>query len=352
MPTLREAVSRLFFAGLPGPTLDRATRHLHAATPFGGVVLFARNAAPPARLRALVRALHALDPAHPPLVAIDHEGGRVHRLRAPFTHFPPARVVGAAGVATARAVARAMARELAAVEIDCTFAPVLDVDSNPANPVIGDRALAAAPDAVARLGLAVHRALRAEGLVTCGKHFPGHGDTAVDSHLALPVVARRRRALGTLELAPFVRAIAAGIPMLMTAHVRYPALDPERPATLSRTILTGLLRRRLGFRGVVCSDDFGMRAITDHWDTAEAAVASLAAGADALLFCQDPARLADAVRAVERAVESGRLPEARVADAYRRLLRLARWRRAHRRRVPLAAIGSRTHARLRAQLEA
>jgi beta-N-acetylhexosaminidase len=350
MPSLREAVARLFFAGLPGPTLDRETRRLHRTTPFGGAVLFRRNAAPPARLRNLTAALHALDPQLPPLVAIDHEGGRVHRLNPPFTHFPPAAEVAAHGVAAVRAVARAMARELAAIDVDLTFAPVLDVASNPSNPVIGDRALGTAADAVARLGVAYHRAARAEGLVTCGKHFPGHGDTATDSHLELPIVERNRRGLAAIEIPPFARAIAAGVPMLMTAHVLYPALDRELPATLSKRVLTGLLRRRLGFRGVLCSDDFGMRAITDHWGAEEAAVLSLAAGADALLFCQDQAKLATSVDAVERAVARGTLAEARIAEAYRRVTGLTRWRLRHRRRPALGTIGAAAHARLNARV--
>jgi beta-N-acetylhexosaminidase len=352
VPTLRAAVSRLFFAGLPGRALDRETRALHASTPFGGVVLFRRNAAAPPRMRTLVRALHGLDPARPPLVAIDHEGGRVHRLQAPFTHFPPAAVVATHGVTAVCAAARAMARELAAIGVDLTFAPVLDVATNPANPIIGDRAYGTRPDVVVTLGVAVHRAIRAEGLLTCGKHFPGHGDTATDSHLELPIVRRSRRALGATEIRPFRAAAAARMPMLMTAHVRYPALDRRAPATLSRPILTGLLRRRLGFRGVICSDDFGMRAITDHYGAGEAAVASLAAGADALLFCQDQHQLSLAVDAVTEAVTRGRLPESRVADAYRRVTALVRWRAARRQTVRLSAIGSRAHARLNATLRA
>jgi len=352
VPTTRQAISRLFFAGLPGRTLDRATRQLCRTMPFGGFVLFRRNAAPPGRLRELVGKLHALDPSLPPLVAIDHEGGRVHRLRPPFTHFPAPATIAHHGTRTVGAVARAMARELAAIGIDLTFSPDLDVATNPANPVIGDRAYGSDPAAVGRAGLAAHRATRAEGLLTCGKHFPGHGDTAVDSHLALPIVRRSRRALGHTELAPFRQAIAAHVPMIMSAHVRYTALDRKDPATLSQKILTGLLRRRLGFRGVICSDDFGMRAITDHYGVGEAAVRSVAAGVDALLFCQDQVNVRIAVLAVEQAVLRGHLPEARIADAYRRVTALARWRRARPHRVRITTIGNREHARLCARVAA
>jgi beta-N-acetylhexosaminidase len=352
MPSLRAAVARCFLGGLPGPTLDRDTRRLHADVPFAGVTLFRQNAGEPAAMRALVRDLHALDPAMPPLVAIDHEGGRVHRLAPPFTHFPPAAVVAAHGTRATRLVAAAMARELAALGIDLTFAPVLDVASNAANPIIADRAFGTTPQTAARGALAAFRATRAEGLLTCGKHFPGHGDTAADSHLELPVVARDRRSLARTELPPFRAAIAARIPMLMTAHVHYPTLDPAFPATLSARIVTGLLRRRLGFRGVIATDDLEMRAIADSWGPGEAAVCALAAGCDLLLFCHRQDWLRDAARAVETAVSDGRLPESRIADAYGRVSRLVRWRRTHAHFPRLSVIGCAAHRRLAAELRA
>ncbi|MBI3768348.1 MAG: beta-N-acetylhexosaminidase [Deltaproteobacteria bacterium] len=350
VPALRAAISRLFVAGIPETTLDDGTRALHADAPFGGVVLFRRNAAEPHTMRALAAAIHRLDRRLPPLVAIDHEGGRVHRLSAPFTHFPAAAAVAAHGARAVRAVATAMAHELAAIGVDLTFAPVLDVASNPANPVIGDRAFAADPERVASLALTAFRATRAVGLLTCGKHFPGHGDTTADSHLELPIVDKSRRDLARTELVPFRRAITAGIPMLMTAHVLYAALDPKRPATLSRAILTDLLRRRLGFRGVICSDDLEMRAIADHYGPGEAAVAALAAGADLLLYCHCQDDLRIAIAAVERAVADGRLPERHIAAAHRRVVALARWRTRRRRAVPISVIGARAHARLDASL--
>jgi beta-N-acetylhexosaminidase len=303
-------------------------------------------------MRALVRDLHALDRDAPPLVAIDHEGGRVHRLAPPFTHFPSATPVAAAGLATVRAVATAMARELAALGVDLTFAPVLDVTSNPANPVIGDRAYGTTPATATAAALAAFRATRAVGLLTCGKHFPGHGDTATDSHHELPVVTRDRRSLTATELAPFRAAIAARFPMLMTAHVRYPALDPALPATLSPAIVTGLLRRRLGFRGAIATDDHEMRAIADHFGPGETAVRAIAAGCDLLLFCHRQDWLREAVAAVEEAVASGRLAPTRIADAHRRVTALMRWRRAHARPERLAVIGCRAHARLAAAVHA
>jgi beta-N-acetylhexosaminidase len=186
---LRTSIGRVLMAGLPGVELDGATREMLTRLQVGGVILFRRNVGSPAQLAALCRELHEL-PSRP-LVAIDHEGGRVLRLEAPFTAFPPMAQLGATGdERLAHAVGLAMAVELAAAGIDLDFAPVLDVNSNPANPIIGDRSFSADPAVVARMGIAFMRGLHAGGVLSCGKHFPGHGDTERDSHLELPVVPR------------------------------------------------------------------------------------------------------------------------------------------------------------------
>ena len=318
---LRRAIGRLLCVGIPGPVLDENSRAALDTLHAGTIVLFRRNLESVAQLRMLTRELKAL-PARP-FVAIDHEGGRVQRLGEPFTRLPPAAAIGRRGDRdVAYAVGRAMAAELGAVGIDIDFAPVLDVHSNPANPVIGDRAFATTPDVVAALGIALMEGLRDGGVIPCGKHFPGHGDTAVDSHFALPTVARSRAELEDTELRPFRAAVAAGIPMIMSAHVIFPALDPLQPATVSRAILTDLLRGELGFRGVIASDDLEMRAITAAQDIATAAVASLAAGADMLLVCESLVRAGEVSAAVERAVLEGGLPEETVTTAAARIAAL------------------------------
>jgi beta-N-acetylhexosaminidase len=350
MPTavLRRTVSQLFMVGLPGATLDRRTRAFFAEHPPGGVILFRRNVRSAAQLRALVAALHDGGAGVPPLIAIDHEGGRVHRLPRPFTHFPPAAVVGATGNPhVAEAVGRAMGRELAAVGIDLDFAPVLDVWSNPRNRVIGDRAFGREPRRVARMALALARGLLRAGVLPCGKHFPGHGATVGDSHHVLPRVPRSRRALATTELAPFVRAIRAGLPALMTAHVVYPALDPRRPATFSPAICRRLLRARLGFRGVLFSDDLEMRAVAGRRTPEEAAVAALAAGCDMLLVCRSQATARRAMLGVEAALAAGRLAAADVVAALGRIEALRRRRRPRR---PPPRLAWPAHARLAAAL--
>jgi beta-N-acetylhexosaminidase len=330
MTQLREKIGRLLVVGIPGKSLDDATRRTLEELHVGGVILFRRNVGGPDEVEALTAAVHAL-PSQP-LVSIDQEGGRVMRLGEPFTQMPAAASVGnTTDAELAYRVGFAMAEELAAVGIDADLAPVLDVNSNPENPVIGDRAYSSSPQMVAEMGIAVMCGLIAGGVVPCGKHFPGHGDTVTDSHFDLPVVRRGREELERTELLPFRAAVAAGMPMLMTAHVLYPALDPVWPATLSRAVLTDLLRRELRFDGVVASDDLEMGAITGKQDIADAAVRALDAGVDWLLVCQD---LANAVRvrdAVAAACSQGTLSADLLTVAGERVQRLQEFRRSVRR---------------------
>jgi len=312
--------------GLPRPALDRETREFLAERCPGGVILFKRNIRSAEQLRRLVADIHATGAGVPPLVALDHEGGRVDRLpHPPFTHFPPMALVGESGdTRLAEAVGRAMGRELRAVGIDLDFAPVLDVWSNPRNRVIGDRAFGTTPRAVARLALAFARGLARAGVLACGKHFPGHGATVGDSHFVLPRVRRSRRALAATELVPFARAAAADIPALMTAHVVVPALDARRPATVSPKICRDLLRRRLRFRGVLFSDDLEMQAMAGRRRVGRAAVEALRAGCDMLLVCQSLAAAREAMAAVEDALGRGRLEAGAIATSLMRIQGLRR----------------------------
>ena len=344
MPTsvLRRTVAQLFMVGIPGPTIDDGTKAFLAERPPGGVILFKRNVKTARQVRSLVDALHAIGSGVRAIVSIDHEGGRVHRLPRPFTHFPPA--AQWTDPRTAEAVGLAMGRELSAVGIDLDFAPVLDVWSNPENRVIGDRAFGTTPAPVVRAALAQARGLGRGGVLTCGKHFPGHGDTLADSHVELPRVAKSRRALEAMELAPFRRAIAARIPALMTAHVVYPALDPRRPATLSPLICRNLLRRRLGFQGLLFSDDLEMQAVAGRADPGKIAVGALQAGCDMLLVCQSLAVAAKAMDGVEQAVARGRLSADAVATALGRI-QAFRCQQPPTRRTP-SRLGWPAHARL------
>ena len=315
----------LIAAGIPGPELDAATRERLLALAPSGVVLFARNVRSPEQLRQLTAALHEL-PSRP-LVAMDQEGGRVARLVAPFTRFPPALRIGAtADAELAWRVGQALGRELAFAGVDLDFAPVLDVHSNPANTVIGDRAFGDDPGRVTEMALAQRRGLRAAGVLTCGKHFPGHGDTLADSHFDLPRVERPRAALERIELPPFRAAIAAGFEMLMMSHVVYAALDPEWPASMSAAIVRGLLRGEFGYTGVIATDDMDMRAITRDHDLGDAAVQTLRAGCDWVLACQSLESAERAAAAIDAAMRAGDLDALELGASAARIERLQHWR--------------------------
>lgn len=319
----RRHVGRLAIVGFSGHSVPGELRRLVSAFDLGGVIYFPRNIVEPRQVAELSREVAGLARDWPLWISVDQEGGRVARLKHPFTEWPPAQTLGRSGdERLAERFATALAAELAAVGINLDYVPVLDVRTNPKNSVIGDRALADRADVVARLGAAIVRVLQGAGVTACGKHFPGHGDTVADSHDELPLVEHDRARLDAVEFVPFRRAIAEDIATIMTAHVLVPALD-ERPASLSRPIVTGLLKQTLGFAGVVISDDLGMKAISASTPGPEAARAAVAAGCDALLLChQSPDEQVAVLEMLIHAAESGDLPIARIEDAFGRQQRV------------------------------
>ncbi|MBH9553701.1 beta-N-acetylhexosaminidase [Inhella sp. 4Y17] len=306
---------------IPGTALDPATEDLLARYPLRAVCLFRRNLSGVDGTRALNAALQArLGPKA--LIAIDQEGGAVSR--ATFIPVAPsAMALGAIGsAARAEQIGAAVARGLAHLGVNWNFAPVLDVNNNPANPVIGERSFSEHPDDVARLASAWMAGSLREGVACCVKHFPGHGDTHEDSHHALPQVNKSLDELEALELRPF-RALKNQAPALMTAHIVYPQLDAELPATLSRFFLTELLRQRIGFQGVVITDALMMRAIADRWGHAKAAVLALQAGADLVLAQGTVDEQVATLGAVADALQDGRLPLESAQQAVARVDALA-----------------------------
>jgi beta-N-acetylhexosaminidase len=326
MKTLREKVGQMFLVGCQRESLTRDEQLIFAEYQFGGFILFKRNCAEPAEMVQLCRNLwDSANAEMPPFIAIDQEGGNVHRLPAPFTHFPAAaRIGGKDNPELARRLGRAAAEELKLVGINLNFAPVLDVDSNPANPVIGDRAFGSDPKQVIEIGSSWAQGLRDGGIIPCGKHFPGHGDTETDSHVELPIVKKTLDELKTIELPPFAHACRTRIESLMTAHVLYPALDAKFPATLSEPIVTGLLRHQFGYDGVVFSDDMEMKAIGDNYGVEEAAALALRAGVDVVLFCHEVEKAIQAFEFLYNEAERDPVLRARVEESHRRITELKR----------------------------
>lgn len=330
---VRHQIGQLLIAGFDGYQIPVELKAMAREFGLGGIILFARNIEEPEQVAELAAEASRLTPDLPVWVSVDQEGGRVARLKAPFTEWPPMATLGRSGdPRLAERFARALATELRAAGITLDYAPVLDVNTNPGNPVIGDRAIAEKAEDVARLGAVLVRALQSEGIAACGKHFPGHGDTTTDSHLELPLVEHPPDRLRAVEFLPFRAAIEAGVATIMTAHVLVPSLDEERPATLSSRIVTGLLRRELKFEGVILSDDLEMKAIANRYAVPAAAVMAVEAGCDGVLVCSGNHTLqGQTLEALVRAVESEQLAYGRLEDA------LARQRRAKERFLAAAS---------------
>ncbi|MEO7720111.1 MAG: beta-N-acetylhexosaminidase [Capsulimonas sp.] len=324
-------IGQLLLFGWQGETPEAARAVNSHATALvddlsvGGVILMGRNVGNVHETRAMLASLQERAAARglPPLfVATDQEGGRVSRFVPPhYTQFPVAKTIGdTADFDNARQVARAIAEELKAVGLNWDFAPVLDVNNNERNPVIGDRSYGDDPELVAKMGVAAVRGFQDDaGLLACGKHFPGHGDTEVDSHLALPTIAIDRASLDKIELVPFRAAIAAGLAGIMTSHILFTELDAELPATLSPAILTGLLRGDLGYQGLIITDCLEMKGVAAKWGSAEASVLALEAGADILLCCHTLETQVAIRDAVIEAVRNGRITEARIEESLARI---------------------------------
>jgi beta-N-acetylhexosaminidase len=310
---------------MPGTSLPVELRSLAREFDLGGVILFSRNIEAPEQVAEVSAECEALGRELPGWVSVDQEGGRVARLKAPFTKWPPMATLGRAGKDSERLAerfAKALADELLAVGITLDYAPVLDIHTNPKNPVIGDRALADKAEDVAKLGRVIIRALQGAGLAACGKHFPGHGDTSTDSHFELPLVEHAPDRLRAIEFEPFRAAIAEQVAFIMTAHVLVPSLDEHRPASLSPDIVQALLRDELKYEGVILSDDLEMKAISARHDVPEAAVDAIRAGCDGILICSGDIDLQGrTLEALVRATESGRIPVKRHDDAFGRLKR-------------------------------
>lgn len=297
-----ELAGSLLVVGFEGSTLPKALQHDLEKGTRGGCVCFRRNLPSLEETAALTNAIIASS-GQCAFIAIDQEGGRVERMPNPFPHLPPARTLASVGRDGLVTCGRLLGQALSAFGFSMDFAPVLDVDSIAKSPIIGDRAFSDSPSEVARLAGGFSEGLISGGVASCGKHFPGHGHATVDSHLGLPLVGAGRELLMTRELLPF-HALSKAVPALMTAHIRYPALDAEHPATLSRRISTDLLRGELGFDGVLFSDDLEMGAVFDDAQFEARCQLAVEAGCDVLLICRSPELAERASRALSRRIDA------------------------------------------------
>ena len=300
---IRRAAGHSIICGFAAKSLDAELKEILREVGPLGLILFARNVESPAQVAELGRELKLHKPDAKLLLTVDQEGGRVQRIRKPATEWPAMRLLGKVDdLVLTEKVGAALGRELRAMNFDVDFAPVLDVDTNSKNPVIGDRSFAPNPQQVAAHGIALTTGLQKVGVAACGKHFPGHGDTDLDSHKALPKVSHELSRLREVEWVPFAATIKAGLSSIMTAHVVVEALDPDHPATLSRKALSPL-REDMKFEGVVVSDDLEMKAVADHYRVEQMAVMGSGAGVDVFLACNKPEVIVGLHRALVLAAE-------------------------------------------------
>lgn len=289
---------------------------------LAGVAIFERNFESLEGLRKLTSEIRCAA-GRSVLIGMDQEGGTRYALKPPFTQWPAPSEIGLLeDTPLVVRMAQIMAKELAAVGSNLDFAPMLDLAMNPDSPVTAQRSFGADPRKVARKGVAFIRGLESGGALACAKHFPGHGDTQVDPHQDLPVFQGDLKRLNEVELAPFVKAIGAGVPLIMTAHILLPKIDAERPASLSRKMLAQTLRQQMKFGGVILADDLGMGAIARRFGAGEAAVESLLAGADVVMLCHDWLAVRPAIEAVEKAFGQGRFNSTEWHASHLRIERL------------------------------
>ena len=325
--TVRQMLGQKLIFGFHGTELSEEFITLIREYKIGNVIIFLRNVKSAEQLRKLcaqVQEVIQAETGYPAFIVIDQEGGMVSRLPTDAVNVPGAMAISATDDAeNARTAAEITIRQLRGLGVNFNMAPVLDVNTNPANPVIGVRSIGDDPEKVARFGEATVRAYENTGVYCCGKHFPGHGDTNVDSHLGLPRIEKTIEELEQAELIPFRRCIEAGIPAIMSSHILFPNIEKENiPGTMSRTIITDLLKKRLGFKGLVFSDCLEMAAIQKYYGTANGTVAAIKAGIDLAEISSTIGLMRDAARAVNEAADRGEFDMDEIRESVEKILRV------------------------------
>jgi len=323
--TLDEKIGQMMFAGVSGTTLQPETTSLIQKAKVGGLILYGNNLETPQQTVTLMNDRMAANSKNqlPLFLGTDQEGGKVVRLPGALNNFPTNQKIGDINQSKfSFEIGQLLGEQLRAFGFNLDFAPVLDVNSNPNNPIIGDRSFSNDPAIVSQLGIQTMKGLESEQVIPVVKHFPGHGDTSVDSHLELPKVTKSLNDLNQLELVPFKEAINSGADVVMVAHILLPKIDPQYPSSMSKEIITGMLRKQLGFDGVVMTDDMTMKAITNHYAIGQAAVDSIKAGSDIILIAHEYANMTAAIEAVKVAVSNGEITEERINESVQRILKL------------------------------
>lgn len=322
---LNELIGQHMLIGVSGLTLTDSEKRFIVDNNISGIVLFARNLSTPEQIRDLCAEIqslrHKMVSKAPLFIGIDMEGGRVHRLKPPFTQWPPLKLVGDLDAPTvAFHFAHRMGLEMMAVGINLDFAPCVDVFTNPLNTVIGDRAVSTDPHQVEKMASALVRGYIKSGILSCAKHFPGHGHTVIDSHEELPVEEADLKRLHEVELVPFKKALRSRVDMVMTGHILFKSVDKDWPVTLSEFFLKKILRDDLKYKGLVITDDLDMKAMAKHYDKGFIPVRSLQAGADLLLYCNEPESPPVAIETIMSAVAQGQHSKAELEYTLKRIL--------------------------------
>lgn len=323
--TLDEKIGQMVIAGFDGYEVNDNVRSLVRNFHIGGFILYSRNVQSTGQLLALINWLKITNSSNkaPIFVSVDEEGGRVSRMPAEFVNIPAMGSIGRVNDSSlAYRVGKVTAEMIRSFGFNMDFAPVLDINSNPNNPVIGDRSFGSTPEIVSRLGVQAMLGIRDGGAIPVVKHFPGHGDTAVDSHTALPAVIYDLNRLESFEFVPFKAAINNGADAVMVGHILLTQVDPANPSSMSKTVITDILRNQLGFQGIVITDDMTMGAITKNYDLAEAAVKSVNAGSDIILLSGGYNNEVKVLNALRNAAANGSIPMSRINGSVYRILRL------------------------------
>lgn len=324
--SLDEKIGQLFIVGFQGIAPDNALMELIRQKHIGGVILFKRNIKDPEKLYSLnnlIKKINSNNNKVPLFISVDEEGGRISRMPGQVKKLPSAKSIGEINsINLSNDLGSLLALQTKAFGFNMDFAPVLDIWSNPQNTVIGDRAFGTTPETVVKNGIQVMQGIRDGGVIPVVKHFPGHGDTIVDSHVGLPAVDYDMGRLKSFEWVPFQSAIEKQADAVMISHILMTKIDPENPATLSKTIITDILRKQMGFDGVVITDDMTMGAIENNYNIGDAAVKSLIAGSDIVLVCHGYEKQLEAISAVKAAVNDGLISEERIIESVYRILML------------------------------